>query len=102
MQTVPLQAVPSQLTKIVLDGQNCQIALAQKEQGLFVDLSADNVTIVSGIIARDAVPLVCREYAGFSGNLIFIDTQGANDPQAEGLGSRFELLYITAEENDLI
>lgn len=102
MQTVPLQPVPAQLTKVVLGGQNCQIALSQKAQGLFVDLNVNGVDIVVGIIARDAVPIVCREYAGFLGNLLFIDTQGADDPQTSGLGDRFELVYLTADENVLI
>ncbi len=102
MQTVPLQPAPSQLTKVVLGGQNCQIALSQKAQGLFVDLSANGVDIVVGIIARDAVPIVCREYVGFLGNLLFIDTRGSDDPIYTDLGTRFQLLYLTAEENDLV
>jgi len=102
MQSIPLQPVPAQLTKVVLDGQNCQILLSQKTQGLFVDLNVDGVNIVTGVIARDAVPLVSREYAGFSGNLIFIDTQGVSDPQSSGFGDRYDLVYLTSEENDLI
>lgn len=102
MQSIPLQPVPSQSTKAVLGGQNCQIYVYQKPQGCFVDINADGVNIVVGIIARDAVPLVCREYAGFIGNLLFIDTQGSDDPSYEGLGSRWTLVYLTAEEYALI
>jgi hypothetical protein len=102
MQTVPLQPVPSQLTKVVLGGQNCQIALSQKSQGLFFDLKTNDVDTVVGVIARDAVPLLSREYTGFEGNLLFIDTQGNNDPKSDELGSRYELVYLTADENDLI
>lgn len=102
MQTVPLQPVPAQLTKVVLGGQNCQILLSQKSEGLFVDLSANGVDIVVGIIARDAVPIVCRQYTGFEGNLIFIDTQGSSDPISSGLGDRFDLVYLTAEENEFV
>ena len=102
MQTVPLRPVPSQSTKVVLGGQNCQILIYQKPQGCFIDINADGVDIVVGIIARDAVPLVCREYVGFVGNLLFIDTQGNADPSYDGLGSRWSLVYLTAEENALI
>lgn len=102
MQSIPLQPVPAQLTKVVLSGQNCQISVYEKSQGLFVDLNADGVDIVTGIIARDAVPIVCREYAGFLGNLIFIDTQGSSDPRSSGFGDRFDLIYITAAENELV
>jgi hypothetical protein len=102
MQTVPLQPVPSQLTSVVLGGQNCQIFVYQKSQGCFVDINADGIDIVVGVLVRNAVPLICREYAGFIGNLLFIDTQSYDDPSYEGLGSRWNLVYLTAEENVLI
>lgn len=102
MQSVPLQPVPSQSTKVVLGGQNCQLLINQKPQGIFVDINADGVDIVTSVIARDAVPLVCREYTGFTGNLLFIDTQGIDDPAYAGLGDRFSLVYLTAEEYALI
>jgi len=102
MQSVPLQPVPSQSTKVVLGGQNCQILVYQKPQGVFVDINADGVDISVGTIARDAVPLISREYAGFSGNLLFIDSQGSDDPSYEGLGDRWTLVYLTAEEYALI
>lgn len=102
MQQIPLRAAPSQSVKVVLDGQNSQIAIYHKAQGLFVDINADGVDIVVGVIARDAVPLVCREYVGFSGNLLFVDTQGSDDPIYSGLGSRFSLMYLTAGEYALL
>jgi len=102
MQRVPLQPIPSQSTKVVLGGQNCQLLINQKPQGIFVDINADGVDIVTGVIARDAVPLVCREYTGFAGNLLFIDTRGSDDPAYAGLGDRFSLVYLTAEEYALI
>lgn len=102
MQQIPMQPTPAQTVKSLLNDQNCQIYLYQKQRGLFVDISVDGVAIVTGVIARDAVPIICREYVGFSGNLIFIDTQGKSDPSYEGLGSRFALVYLTESENALI
>jgi len=102
MQNIPLQPVPTQATKVVLGGQNVQLLIYQKPQGVFVDINADGVDIVVGIIARDAVPLMCRDYMGFIGNLLFVDTQGNSDPTYDGLGSRFSLVYLTAEEYALI
>lgn len=102
MQEIPIQPVPSQITKVVLGGKNCQILVYQKPQGVFVDINADGSDIVTGVIARDAVPLVCRDYVGFPGNILFIDTQGSADPSYEGLGDRWTLVYLTAEEYALI
>jgi hypothetical protein len=102
MQNIPLQPVPTQATKVVLGGQNVQLLIYQKPQGVFVDINADGVDIVAGIVARDAVPLMCRNYMGFIGNLLFVDTQGNSDPTYDGLGSRFSLVYLTAEEYALI
>ena len=102
MQQIPLRPIPSQSVKVVLNGQNCQLLIYQKSQGIFVDVNADGIDIVTGVIARDSVPIVCRDYAGFVGNLLFIDTQGALDPQYAGLGARYNLIYLTAAEYALI
>ena len=102
MQTVPLQPVASQVSKVVLGGQNCQIGVYQKPQGIFVDVSSDGVSIAVATIARDIDPVISRVYTGFIGNLLFIDTQGNSDPSYTGLGSRFSLVYLTAEEYVLI
>jgi len=102
MQTIPLQPVPAQVSKVVLGGQNCQINIYQKPQGVFVDITADDLEIIVGTIARDIAPLVSREYTGFLGNFLFIDTQGNSDPSYAGFGSRFSLVYLTAEEYALI
>lgn len=102
MQTIALQPVPSQTLKVVLDSQNCQLNLYQKEQGLFVDVLLDGEAISSAVIARDAVALMPRRYLGFAGNLMFIDTQGRADPEYKGLGERFQLVYLSAAEYALV
>lgn len=99
MQQIPLQPVASQITRIVLGGQNCQFSLYQKSEGLLFDLISNDVTIVSAVLALDACPLVCRQYLGFIGNLLFIDTQGSTDPNYTGLGGRYALVYLTEAEN---
>ena len=104
MQTVPLQAVPSQQVQTVLGGQNCQIAVYTlgTEGHVFADINVNGVDISSGILARNAVPLNPFGYAAFAGNLMFIDTQGLSDPSYTGFGARFQLVYLTAAEYALI
>lgn len=98
MQSIPLQAVPAQICSIVLGGQNCQLNIYQKPQGLFIDISSDDENIMTATICRDIGILVSRSYTGFLGNLFFIDTQGSSDPFYSGLNSRFQLIYLTEQE----
>jgi hypothetical protein len=46
------------------------------------------------VLCRDLVYLVREAYLGFTGDLTFIDAEGADDPQYSGLGSRWQLVYI--------
>lgn len=98
MQQIPLQPVPSQQLQIVLGGQNCQIAIYLKGDKLFVDVSSNGVDISTCVVAHDVVPLVPTAYLGFIGNLLFTDTQGTSDPTYDGLGGRYQLVYLTAAE----
>lgn len=98
MQQIPLQPVNSQQLQIVLNGQNCQIAVYSKSTGLYVDLQSNGVDISTGVIAHNLIPLVPTVYFGFLGNLIFVDTQGTSDPVYTGLGARYQLLYLTAAD----
>lgn len=98
MQLIPIQPVPSQQLQVVLAGQNCQLAIYQKPQGLFVDLISNGVLISSAVIAQNLNVLVPINYTGFQGNLYFNDIQGSTDPVYTGLGSRYQLLYLTAAE----
>lgn len=98
MQQITLQPVPSQQLQVVLGGQNCQIAVYMKGSAMFVDVNANGADISTCVIARDAIPLVPTTYLGFVGNLLFTDTQGTSDPTYDGLGSRYQLVYLTASE----
>ena len=101
MLQIPIQPVPSQQVKAVLASQNCQIAIYQKAQGIFVDLNSNGIDISVGVLAHNAVALDPRDYAGFSGNLMFIDTQGLDDPSFKGFNTRWFLVYLTAAEYEL-
>ena len=98
MQTVPLQPVPSQQISTVLGGQNCQLSIYAQTTGIYADITVNGVVISTGIIALNFVPLNPFNYAPFVGNLIFFDTQGVDDPTYTGLGSRFQLAYLTEDE----
>jgi len=100
MKTIPLQAVPSQTLNVLLNQQQCQIAVYQKTTGLFLDLAINNSPVVTSVICRDRTRLVRQVYHGFSGELAFADMLGRDDPDYTQLGSRFVLVYL--EPADLL
>jgi hypothetical protein len=92
-QVIPITAVPSQNFTILLGTQNCALNIYQLSTGLYCDIVADQNTIVTAMICLNLVGLVREAYLGFSGQLFFYDTEGADDPYYTGLGSRFQLVY---------
>lgn len=98
MQIIPIQAEPNQAITVTLANQACQINVYQKLYGLFVDLYVSGALVVAGTPALDRNLIVRSTYLGFAGDLVFIDTQGTDDPTYTGLGSRFQLAYVEASE----
>jgi hypothetical protein len=95
MLTIPLSATPSQSLRVTLAGQRCVIRVDQKYQGgVFLSLTANDVQILDSRMCRDRVKLVRGDYAAFAGNLAFVDTQGASDPDYTGFGTRYKLVYV--------
>lgn len=94
MQTISLAAVASQSLTATLAQQNCGIKLYQKSTGLYLDLYVASQLVLAGVLCRDRVYLVRQAYLGFVGDLVFVDTQGAEDPQYTGLGARWQLRYV--------
>jgi len=113
MQTLPLAAVPSQNFGAALDGQAVSVNLYQLGVGaaaaLYMDLTANGEVIFSARTCRsyaalpgNAAPfmLSAAHYLGFEGDFLFLDTQASPtvpvaDPQFAGLGTRWQLLYLS-------
>lgn len=98
MLVIPLAATPSQKLNALLAGQNCQIKVYQKTTGLYLDLAINDASIKSGILCLDRVLLIRHAYLGFIGDLTFFDTQGTDDPSYDGLGARYQLVYVEASD----
>ena len=98
MQQIVLQAVPSQQTQVVLDGQLCSVSVYVKTQCMFFDLTVNGIQIALAIQVKNLVSLVPTAYLGFTGWLVFFDTQGMDDPIYTGLGTRWVLLYLDAAD----
>ena len=98
MQTLPLTASPSQTLNAVLGNQNCTLNVYTLSMGLFIDVLINGNAVISGVLCLNQVRIVRDEYLGFLGDLVFTDTQGTNDPDYTGLGSRYQLIYLEASD----
>lgn len=94
MLIVPLNANPNQTLTVGLNNQACQLDVYQKTGGLFMDVYVNNALIIAGVLCENLNRIVRSLYLGFSGDFVFYDTQGTNDPDYAGLGSRFVLVYL--------
>ncbi len=99
MMQIPLQAVASQRLATVLAAQGCLLNVYQKADGMYVDLTLNDVPVLRTHAARNRIRLLlAARYFGFKGDLVFVDTQGDEQPNYAGLGSRWFLLYLTEAE----
>lgn len=93
---IPLAAVPSQTITTTIADQRIRLNVRQRALGLFVDIFVNDTLLLGGVLARNANRLVRSAYLGFVGDLYFFDTQGREDPDWTGVGSRFLLVYESA------
>ena len=98
MLIVPLIAQPAQTLAVTLANQPCKIRVYANSTGLYLDLAVNDVPVISSVLAHNAVRLVRAAYLGFTGDLTFLDTEGSDDPEVSGLGSRWVLAYLEAAD----
>ena len=95
---ISLSAVPSQKLQIVLEDQDVELAILQRSDHVYADVTVNGVVLRQGALCIDRVPILQPGTTDFSGNLVFVDLWGTSDPQWQEYGRRFVLLYYTAEE----
>lgn len=105
-EIVPLQAVPNQTLTVPLAGQSVDLNVYQNDTGLYIDVLVSGEPVVLGVICQNFNRIVRNIYLGFTGDFMFYDSAGGEapiDPEYTGLGSRFLLVYLAADdlpEND--
>jgi len=62
---------------------------------LYMDLKVNGTQLFNCQICLGQLLLRSDDYLGFDGGLMFADAQGWNDPTWDGLGSRYQLLYLS-------
>lgn len=112
MMLIPISAVASQTLQFVAGGQNCQMsvytndgfdytdaALNTEKEYIAIDFAYNGIQVTNtqNCLNRKRL-LINRQYLGFVGDFMFVDTQGVDDPEYTGLGSRWVLVYLEASD----
>ncbi len=101
MLEIPLEAYPNQSLMATLNGQDCSIALYQRNSRLYLDLSMNGSVARRGAVCLPQVEIL-GNVPGFAGDLVMIDLRTQPErqrpPQWEGLGTRWKLYYLLPAE----
>ena len=95
---IPVDAIPWQEFSIVLNDYKCLISLRQVAENIYCDLTVDDIEICKGAICEDHSAINQYPSRYFDGVLYFVDTKGKENPQYQGLGDRWILLYEYEDE----
>ncbi len=95
---VPLSPISNQAAITQLNGQNVQLNVRQTLYGLFMDVLVNNGVIISSVLCLDRNLIVRNLYFQFQGDFAWFDTQGTNDPDFTGIGTRYFLAYFSPDE----
>ena len=98
MVEIPLQPIPAQEVQVILDAQNCTLSVYWRFGHLYADLLVDSEPIFTGAICQNLQWVNQSPSPVFSGGLMFVDSLGEDAPRWDGLGSRWSLLYLDADE----
>jgi Concanavalin A-like lectin/glucanases superfamily/SPRY domain len=66
---------------------------------LYLDLFVNDAPVITGVVCQNLNRLVRLSYLGFSGDLMWQDTHGTNDPTSPGLGTRYQLCYVESTDS---
>lgn len=97
---LPVKPEPNQRFSVVLDDQNCTIELYQRFDHLYANVFVDDNPVILGAVCLDRAVITMIDQNKFRGDLYFMDNLGTNDPQWEGLGERYSLLYAPPWRSD--
>ena len=105
MQIIPLIPSPNRVIRADLDGYTVSIDLhwQTKAQQWFIDLNCDQVGLhYNGFALVTGTDMLKSRTTLLLGALILIDSEGNSDPDFDGLGTRWILIYLSRSEVDAL
>ena len=94
LNIIGLAKIPSQVFKINLAAQQCEIKIYQKGSYIYCDLTLNEVPQWVGVKCKTGVLIKPVAYIPFKGDLRFKDLRGDEDPVFTGFGDRWVLEYV--------
>lgn len=95
MVIVPLSAIPAQRFQVVLNNQNCTIAIKKRGEYCYLTLICNGNIVTENTICLAGNNLVPYNNQYFVGSLFFIDKNGYyTPPRYELFNARYKLCYI--------
>jgi hypothetical protein len=98
MQTISVQALPNQTLNVQLGSQAVTLNIYQQMFQLAMDVVSGGDLVASCIPCLNLNRIVRYAYLGFSGDFVWFDTQGTDDPVYTGVGARWQLLYLSPSD----
>ena len=89
----PLTPIPHQLVASVVGSQSYEITIRQMGSSLFTSVVIDGEQITRNVRATSGGSITPWGDARVGTQIYWQDTQGDDDPQFDGLGSRWLLCY---------
>lgn len=96
--TIPLGAIPYQIVSVVVNDQAFEIEIRQLGESVFTTTSVDGELVASTVRAVAGGSITPWPSANVNTSVVWVDTQGEDDPQYNGLGDRWLLAFEEAEE----
>lgn len=84
MNIIPLSPIPNQRLSVRIDSVEYDLEINLRRGSLYISAWANNINLVNN--------RALRSYAPMGDDFIMVDTEGAQDPTYELLGTRFLLM----------
>ena len=98
MVKIPLENIPSQKLRVVLDGQNCTLLIYYRFGNIYLDLYVGDEVVQQGAICPNRASIITRANSIFTGSLHFLDLLADDPPDYNLYNDRFILLYVAEGE----
>lgn len=102
---IPIEAVPVHRFRTTLEGLSVAIMYRWQtwSRQWYIDVDCDDAGVHShGLALVTDRDILANRSVGKLGMLTLVDLQGTDDPDYDGLGVRWVLLYVTRDELDAI